>query len=259
MKTPLAFLATVAQVAVVAQIAAAADMAGVYTGRLNEEPARASLSAEAGAIVGTLDVSGYVYRLEAKQSGTNALGRLIDQAGAVTPLALETDGTQLGFRVFADDGQLVLLEFVLTRHQSAETAGAGAGAGAGERALGEAGSAAQPALQAPAMGIDPVLVGRWVRSESYTSGDFSAVSETAVTLYGNGTYQYGPGRVIGGGDAGSFDSGGGGGQSGRWGAAGRILYTLEEGGWSPYARYYVEGNTLMLTFGNDNRVLWNRQ
>lgn len=240
-------------------------MTGVYTGRFNGEPARASLSADSGAITGTLDVSGYVYRVVASQSGDNAHGLLIDQAGAMTPLALEINGSQLGFRVFADDRQTVLLEFVLTRHERGDAAGADVAAGAGETSPGEAGSAAQPALQAPTMGIDPVLVGRWANSESYSDfstigGNFSAVTETVVTLYGDGTYQYGPSRVIGGGDAGSFDSGVGvGGPGGRWGAAGRILYTLEEGGWAPYARYYVEGNTLMLTFGNGSRVLWHRR
>ncbi|HEY8509508.1 MAG TPA: hypothetical protein VIL32_14180, partial [Steroidobacteraceae bacterium] len=110
---------------------------------------------------------------------------------------------------------------------------------------------------------NPALVGSWVRRESYTSGDFSMVNERRVTLFPDGTFSFGPGRVVGGGDAGTFDTGSGGesGSGGHWRTSGQILYAKEQGGmgWEPYARYYVEGNKLLLTFANGERELWHRE
>jgi hypothetical protein len=110
--------------------------------------------------------------------------------------------------------------------------------------------------------IDPALVGHWAKSESYTSGDFSAASEANIVLLPDGTYRFGPSKLYGGGDAGTFGSeSAGGGEQGRWSSANRILYVLdpESGQWSAYARYYVEGNRALLTYGDGKREVWERR
>lgn len=220
---------------------AAAGMDGRYSGQFQGQPALATLSVQQSAVRGTLDVGGYVYRVEASRRGDGAEGRMLDQEGMAVPVNLTLKGQDLRMRVYVQGALAAPVEIVLVRD-----------ARAGGRAS---------APPAPAGQIDPMLVGQWVRSQSYTSGDFSAASETRVTLFANGTYQFGPGRVVGGGRSGSFDVGGGAsGAGGRWRTENRILYTQEAGsGWTPYARYYVEGNSLMLTFGDGSREIWSRR
>ena len=116
--------------------------------------------------------------------------------------------------------------------------------------------------RAPAVEIDPALVGHRRKTDSYTSGDFSAASETNIHLLADGTYRYGASKLYGGGDAGTFGSErGGGGEQGRWRTANRILYVFDPGSgqWSAYARYYVEGNSALLTYGDGKREAWERR
>jgi hypothetical protein len=142
----------------------------------------------------------------------------------------------------------------------------GQGAPATRIELSRAGKGASASAQRPApaqaVEVDPALVGHWRKSESYTSGDFSAASESNIYLLADGTYRLGASKLYGGGDAGSFGSeGGGGGETGRWRTAGRILYVFDaaSGQWSAYARYYVEGNSALLTYGNGKREVWERR
>lgn len=222
------------------------DLSGVYSGQFEGQPARATLSVEGGTVSGTLDVDGYVYRIEGRQQGAVAKGRMIDQNGHAVQLTLQQPANdQLTMLIEAIPGvALASVQVHLTRGE----AGSGSVAGGGAQAAG--------------VELDPALVGRWVRRDSYVSGDFTLANERRVTLFPDGTYRFGPGRVIGGGDAGTFDSGtGGGGNGGRWRTQGQILYTMELGdmGWEPYARYYVEGNKVLLTFGNGSREIWHRE
>lgn len=109
---------------------------------------------------------------------------------------------------------------------------------------------------------DPILIGLWRYSNSYTSGGFSMVSEKYMEIRADGTYSYGNGRVVGGGNSGSFDSGGGGDiLTGKWRTENRIIYIDEtgSGNWLPYSGYYVEGNSLMLKFNNGSKEIWHRQ
>ncbi len=109
---------------------------------------------------------------------------------------------------------------------------------------------------------DPALVGLWSYSESYTSGDFSMATEKYMEVRYDGTYSYGNGRVIGGGDSGTFDSGTDGNDvlTGRWRTENSIIYIDEGyGNWVPYASYYVEGDKLLIKFNNGEKELWYRQ
>lgn len=108
---------------------------------------------------------------------------------------------------------------------------------------------------------DPALVGLWRYSESYTSGDFSMVTQRFLEVRPDGTYSYGKGQVAGGGNSGSFDSGRGGDViTGKWRTENGMIY-IDEGGygnWVPYSGYYVEGNSLMLKFNNGAKEIWER-
>lgn len=243
---PLLALAALALAVALPLCVRADNLAGIYTGDFNGQQARATLAVEQDVVSGTLDVGGYVYQIQGRRQGTGAEGKMIDQNGNATQLTLQQSANdQLTMLVQAIPGvPLASVQVHLTR----------GGSGSGPVAGGE---------QAAQVELDPVLIGRWVQRDSYTSGDFSMVNERRVTLFPDGTYRFGPGRVIGGGDAGSFDSGAGvaSGDGGRWRTQGRILYAMEYGsmGWEPYARYYVEGNKLLLTFGNGKREVWHRE
>jgi hypothetical protein len=108
---------------------------------------------------------------------------------------------------------------------------------------------------------DPVLFGRWRYSESYTSGDFSMVTERYMEIHPDGTYSYGNGKMAGGGDSGSFESGNGGDiTTGKWRTENGIIF-IDEGGfgnWIAYSGYYVEGNSLLLKFENGSKEIWKR-
>lgn len=112
--------------------------------------------------------------------------------------------------------------------------------------------------------LDQRFIGSWVNTNSYVSGDFSAASEQYVQFHPNGTFVHSSGRVVGGGNNGSFDSGASANTTrGRWQAQDRILYYLADGsnGWEAYGRYSFteDGRTMMFVFGNGNKELWERQ
>lgn len=228
--------------------ASAAAFTGSFAGRLEGQPVRAELRERGGRIDGTVEISGYRYRVAARKSGARATGELQDEAGVRVPLVMALDGRRLTLAVHAQGPDGPALEIALAK--------TGAAPGAPAR------SGDAPAPQAQGREIDPALVGRWSKSESYTSGDFSAASETNLQLFPDGTYRFGASKLYGGGDAGSFGSeGAGGGEQGRWSTANRILYVLDaaSGQWSAYARYYVEGNRALLTYGNGKREVWQRR
>ncbi len=109
---------------------------------------------------------------------------------------------------------------------------------------------------------DPRLVGHWRHTESRMSGDFSMASDTHVVLEVNGTYRYWSGGMAGGGSAGSFSSGSSGNvDTGAWKTANKIVYIKEAGDtqWQPYARYYVDHDSMLLKFNNGSKQLWYRR
>jgi len=107
---------------------------------------------------------------------------------------------------------------------------------------------------------DPALVGAWSYSDTYVSGDFSATSRLSMQILPDGTYLYGKGNVSLGGSY-SGNSRGADVTRGKWRTQGGVVYIVEDGGvqWEPYARYYVEGGSMMLTFADGKRQTWYRQ
>jgi hypothetical protein len=105
--------------------------------------------------------------------------------------------------------------------------------------------------------LDPRLFGTWVKSSSYTSGDFSVAQSQTAVIRPDGTVTLGGSRMAGGGDAGSFDSGPAGeGQTMRWYTKGNLLYVDGQ----LYARYGFSGNTLGLWFSEGGKPqIWSRQ
>jgi hypothetical protein len=208
---------------------------GSYTGDFGGKPVRADLREQAGAVQGTVVIDGYTYRVAARGSGNRASGELQDEAGVRVPLEMNLGGGELSLTVYTQGRNAPATRLVLSSGKPSRT---------------------------QEVEIDPALVGQWRKTDSYTSGDFSAASEANIALLADGTYRYGPSKLYGGGDAGSFGSeSGGGGERGRWRTANRILYVFDaaSGQWSAYARYYVEGNSALLTYGNGKKEVWERR
>ena len=116
--------------------------------------------------------------------------------------------------------------------------GSGAAAGDGER--------------------DGRLVGTWVYSETYMSGDFSGTYREIYQLNADGTF-----RGTSGANASldnalgsvSGESGGASGVSGRWSTTGNNTLNLTfSDGDSDSASYYAEGNSLMIKLEGKNKV-----
>lgn len=132
------------------------------------------------------------------------------------------------------------------------------------------GSSPPPAARQPGVGTqqaaapsserDPALVGHWVHSNVYRSGDFSGTSSRQLVVQPDGTYQIGHGSVQVSSNHGFGRSQGEDFTTGQWRTQNRIVYVREGGSqWVPYARYYVEGGSMLLTFENGSKQLWQRR
>lgn len=113
---------------------------------------------------------------------------------------------------------------------------------------------------APAEQRDPNLAGNWSRSETINGGSAFVATQMSLLICADGTYARKAGETVGGGAYWHYESGSGSDKvtRGRWRTEGNIVYIDSGMGWEPYARYYIEGNSLMFTFQNGNREVWSR-
>ena len=106
--------------------------------------------------------------------------------------------------------------------------------------------------------IDRALIGIWRFTDSYVSGDFSFATDYFMEFNGDGTALYTDGRTAGGGPTSSIDSGAGDVHRVNWKAENQVIYIDEGTGWQHYAKYYQENGSLMFTFGNGKRQVWEK-
>jgi hypothetical protein len=104
---------------------------------------------------------------------------------------------------------------------------------------------------------DPRLIGTWVKSSSYTSGDFSVATSQTCVIRPDGTLTLFDSEMAGGGDAGSFSSGPAqGGITHRWHTRDNLLYVDGQ----LYARFGFSGETLGLWFSENGKPeIWSRR
>jgi hypothetical protein len=120
-------------------------------------------------------------------------------------------------------------------------------------------TATKPAPE-PAAERDAALVGHWVHSKTYQSGNFFGTTTVQMQVNPDGTYLYGRGNVsLGGayiGSTGTSDQF----TRGQWRTHGGVVHVKEPGSsqWTPHARYHVEGASMLFTFGDGSRQLWRR-
>lgn len=226
---------------------------GTYHGDISGTPATLTLQQDGPALRGAIDAGGYGYTLSGTASGSGGEGTLTDpQAGSAMGFELAAQGSALTLTILATDpyGQVQRIPFSFQRAGASASPGAAAPPSPGPSAAAEAN-----------VQRDPALVGRWSYSNTYNSGDFSGTTRLQMQVNPDGTYLYGGGGVSITGDAGYGYSNSGDATRGEWRTEGNIIHIREAGSpqWTPYARYYIEGGQMLLTFGDGSRQLWSRQ
>lgn len=225
-------------------MALAAGFHGSFQGELNGSPVQLTLRQQGDAVSGEMVIEGYRYTLQGEVSDDALAGEFHDPtAGGSGEVQASWHGRELRFTLSVPGGQALQMSFTAGRTaKAAPTAPQGTSPRSSKGA-----------------GGDPQLVGRWRYTETYTSGEFTAASDSFLTILPDGSYRIGEGALAAGDAGSSAVTSGGSGEVGRWRTQGNIIYIQEGGaGWEPYARYYIERGTLMFTFANGKRQLWDR-
>lgn len=249
-----------ARTAVSSSPAAAGSWQGHWEGKFGLFAATLQLTRDGNQVNGEMRSVSATYQLQGTLAGNQVTGTASDDLLLRDmPLVMEFSGEQLRVQMTSTNifGREIVSEGLFQPGQ-APVAGTDRQPAGGSPSAPAAGGA--PATPVPGQ-RDPALVGYWRYTDSYTSGDFSAATTTDMQIFADGRYLYGNGRVIGGGDAGSFDSGGGGDVTrGFWKTDNREVYTSTDGqNWERYCRYVIDGGTMMFTFPNGEKQLWYRQ
>jgi hypothetical protein len=118
---------------------------------------------------------------------------------------------------------------------------------------GPMGAPAQPAEQR-----DSNVAGSWSRTDTLSSGADSLSTKLSLLICADGSYTSTTGDSVGGGAGWGAESRGSDSIRGRWRTEASILYINTGAGWETYARYYVEGAKMMLTFESGQKEIWYR-
>ena len=216
---------------------------GTYTGALNGVATTLTIQQQGATLQGHADASGYRYTLSGSVDGPTGRGRLDDpNTGGGVDVELSMQGDQLTLTIFDVYGQRIPAYF---------QRGAAAQSGPAPDAADEAN-----------VERDPRLVGLWSHQEVMSGGGISVATQLLLRIDANGRYVSGDARTLGGGANWSGDTGRSGDVStGTWRTQGGVVY-VKDGGvgqWVPYARYTLQGSSLMFTFGDGSTQLWRRQ
>lgn len=217
---------------------------GRYSGTVGAVHSILTLQQHDQRVEGTIDAEGYIYNL----SGTLAHGKFDGElTDPQTRGRMKCDGSHREGTIVltvhdAGTGQSFSMTFSKGT-PAGNVAGPGRDSGTGNT---------YPA------GRDPGLIGSWLYTESYSSGDYSFASQWRLIVNADGTYLYGDAKIAGGGSGVSASSGGGGYTRGQWKTENSTIYINEGNGWQPYAGYYLEGNSMLLKFSDGNKQVWKR-
>ena len=217
-------------------------MEGQYHGDISGTASTLVLQLQGQQLSGQIDAGGYIYKLQGQLTGENlAEGQFSDpQTGAAHPMRLQDQGKQVQL-IIQIPGQRQPLTLTFSQ-----------GVAVQEQSNGVAKRAASER--------DSSLVGHWRYTESYTSGTFSGAAQWSMLLYPDGRYEYGDSKLAGGSAEVGGSSSVGDVEVGEWQTQGSTIYIKSPGQpqWQAYSLYYVEGYSLMLTFGDGSRQVWKR-
>ncbi len=227
---------------------------GTYNGVVNGDPVRMTLSQNGDAVTGQLRDSYQTYDITGSISGDHLEGAATEsttrlQFGLQAKLESETLSGKL---VLEAEGAMAEVPFVLTRQGASSDPATGA------------------SLPFPPDAQHPTeLCGGWTQNESYNSGSGDAFmganfSQSMAFLPGGRLADGGSRASMSGPDYYGQSSGSGSGllEGVGWYALGNQFYLLvfHHGSWQPVhlGRWYVEGNNLLITGANNQKLLLSR-
>ena len=213
----------------------------------------ASMTGELSGIqwTGTIDVSGYPILLEGTVIDMECTGTMTDQqTRETTPFTAKYARNQITISIRDLNpitGQVENMDFVFTREDVFTTPSSGQS----HVTVVERGDAAK---------LDRSLIGLWRFTDTYVSGEYSFATDYFIQFKANGVVLLTDGRTAGGGMTSSIDSGDGDIHEGKWKTENKTVWTSDDKSeWQPYAKYYVEGDSMMLTYNNGKKQVWVRQ
>lgn len=224
---------------------------GTFDGILVGTPVKFSITQQGNQVSGQLSSQSDVSNFTATANGNSAQGRLEDPDGIGGDVKLVRDGESLNMELtlkneLTGESQTMNISFKPTgggstaSSQSSSTAQSGSSDSSGER--------------------DPRLVGNWIHTDAAGSGGFSYAIDTHLTLGEDGSYRYGDSKM-GAGDA-SFSSvnESSDAEVGVWRTENKVVYVKLTGQneWIPLARYAVADGSMMFTYNNGSKRIWNR-
>jgi hypothetical protein len=106
---------------------------------------------------------------------------------------------------------------------------------------------------------DQSLIGLWRYTDTYVSGTYSFATDYFMQFNANGVILITDGRTAGGGPTSSLDSGAGDTHQGAWKTENKTLWVKDTShDWQSYANYVVDGHSMMLTYSNGKKQVWER-
>ncbi len=220
---------------------------GFFTGTILGIDASITSKTNGTQWTGSVDASGYPLQLKGTVTGMQCTGTMTDPSTQESsPFKANLLGMQLTITINDINpltGKEEEMQFVFNRGTAPPTS-----------------LANDNNLNKPANNIDQSIVGLWRRTETYVSSGYSFATDYFMQFNGNGVVLVSDGRTAGGGPTSSIDSGTGDVHQGTWKTEGNRLW-MNDGAssWVNYARYYVEGNSMMLTFNNGKNEVWEKQ
>ena len=203
-----------------------------YVGMVNGHPGTLEATRDGFAWSGTIDVGGYRYQLAGQLDGEQVAGVLLD---TVTSNQMPMSGS------VTDDVVRIDAPVQLTFTRAGD---AGDGRGGESR-------------DAASAGTDPQLVGVWLWSDAMVSGGYSVAAQQRTELNDDGTFTQFDAQTAGLGLE-RMPGTGGALSAGWWRADGTTLSLSDGGPFVPTARYQTDGASLLLTFADGSRQLWQR-
>lgn len=192
----------------------------MLTGTINGSPATLDTTVKDGVVEGVIDEGGYRYLLAGQEIAGEIDGVLSD---------LVTGG-QLPLTARMDETTFVIVSPVQARFDSV------------------AATPSEPADSQSGPAVDERLVGTWLFSESM--GGFGVLQDR-LSLHPDGTYTVATKMS---GDVEEQVS------HGRWRGDGQVLHNDDGFGFQPFARYQVDGPTMLMEYlaSNGERRIWKR-
>jgi len=200
---------------------------------------------------GTIAVSGYPVKFEGTMIDNQARGTLTDeQAKTSSAFTAKYAGNQITINMH-DINPITGLEenmdFIFFKVKDQQVVGS------------ILSSSVNVVDSPPPSTIDRSLLGLWRFTDTYVSGDYSFATDYFIQFNANGILLLTDGRTAGGGPASSLDTGDGDTHQGEWKSEKNTVYTKDaKNRWQSYARYVVDGNTMMLTYANGKKQVWEK-